>query len=105
MTCGPSALVTLVSQHPSCHPIEPRPIRPPIPPIADRNYPLRELAVTTLSITAGLSREAMAEGTHQVSEWITAGKIHFDIEQVPLQVIENIWKRTDFGGKRIVVIP
>jgi NADPH2:quinone reductase len=47
----------------------------------------------------------MAEGTHQVLEWIKAGKIHFDIEQVPLQDIENIWKRTDFGGKRIVVIP
>jgi hypothetical protein len=28
-----------------------------------------------------------------------------DIEQVPLKDIESVWRRTDFQGKRIVIVP
>jgi NADPH2:quinone reductase len=28
-----------------------------------------------------------------------------NIEQVPLRDIENLWQRTDFQGRRIVVVP
>jgi NADPH2:quinone reductase len=54
---------------------------------------------------AGITPEAMGEGTDQVWEWLKAGKLHMDIEQVPLKDIESAWKRADFQGKRIVVVP
>lgn len=47
----------------------------------------------------------MSEGTNQVWELIKANKLHMDIERVPLKDIESVWQRTDFQGKRIVVIP
>lgn len=53
---------------------------------------------------AGITAEAMGEGTDQVWEWLKADKLHMDIEQVPLKEIESVWKRTDFQGKRIVVV-
>jgi NADPH:quinone reductase-like Zn-dependent oxidoreductase len=54
---------------------------------------------------AGITAEAISEGTNQVWDLLKANKLHMDIEQVPLQDIENTWKRTDFEGKRIVIIP
>jgi NADPH:quinone reductase-like Zn-dependent oxidoreductase len=54
---------------------------------------------------AGITPEAMGEATNQVWEWLKANKLHMDIEQVPLKDIEMIWKRTDFQGKRIVILP
>jgi NADPH2:quinone reductase len=47
----------------------------------------------------------MGEATSQVWDWLRANKLHMDIERVPLKDIESVWKRTDFEGKRIVVIP
>lgn len=55
--------------------------------------------------TAGFTAEAMGEATTQVWEWLKANKLHMDIEQVPLKDIEKVWKRTDFQGKRIVILP
>jgi Zinc-binding dehydrogenase len=54
---------------------------------------------------AGITPEAMGEGTNQVWEWLKANKLQMDIEQVPLKEIEHVWKRTDFQGKRIVIVP
>jgi NADPH:quinone reductase-like Zn-dependent oxidoreductase len=54
---------------------------------------------------AGITPEAMGEGTDQVWEWLRENKLHMEIEQVPLKDIESVWKRTDFQGKRVVVIP
>ena len=54
---------------------------------------------------AGLTPEAIGEGTNQVWDLIKANKLHLDIETVPLREIESAWKRTDFQGKRIVIIP
>lgn len=53
----------------------------------------------------GITPETIAEGTAQVWEWVKEDKLHMDIETVPLQDIENAWKRTDFQGKRIVIVP
>ena len=53
----------------------------------------------------GVTPEAIAEGTQQVWEWIQAGKLQADIEQVPLQEVESAWQRSDSQGKRIVIIP
>jgi NADPH2:quinone reductase len=79
-----------------------------------------EKAGTTISLTAdslrtsgleirggaaGITPEAMGEGTNQVWEWLKANKLQMDIEQVPLKEIEHVWKRTDFQGKRIVIVP
>jgi NADPH2:quinone reductase len=47
----------------------------------------------------------MGEGTNQVWEWLKADKLHMEIEQVPLKEIESVWKRADFEGKRIVILP
>lgn len=54
---------------------------------------------------AGITPEAMGESTNQVWEWLKENKLHMDIEQVPLKDIESVWKRTDFQGKRIVIVP
>jgi NADPH2:quinone reductase len=54
---------------------------------------------------AGLTPEAMAEGTAMVWEFLKAGKLHLDIIQVPLKDVESAWQRTDLHGKRIVIVP
>ena len=54
---------------------------------------------------AGITPEAMGEGANQVWDWLQQNKLQMDIEQVSLKDIESVWKRTDFQGKRIVVVP
>lgn len=54
---------------------------------------------------AGITPEGMGEGTNQVWEWIKADKLRMDIERVPLKDVEIAWQRTDFQGKRIIIIP
>jgi NADPH:quinone reductase-like Zn-dependent oxidoreductase len=66
---------------------------------------LRTSGLEILGDGCGLTPEAIAEGTHQVWEWIKAGKLQADIEQVPLKYVENAWQRTDVHGKRIVIVP
>ena len=66
------------------------------------------LRTSGLAITgagAGLTPEAVAEGTSQVWDWIKTGKLNADIERVPLRDVERAWKRVDVQGKRIVIIP
>jgi hypothetical protein len=40
-----------------------------------------------------------------VWEWIKAGKLQADIEQVPLKDVESVWKSTGVSSKRTVVVP
>ena len=54
---------------------------------------------------AGITPEAMGAGTEQVWEWLKADKLRMEIEQVPLKDIESVWRRTDFQGRRIVIVP
>jgi len=54
---------------------------------------------------AGITPEAMAEGSSQVWEWLQVNKLQMDIERVALKDIEAVWRRTDFEGKRIVIVP
>jgi NADPH:quinone reductase-like Zn-dependent oxidoreductase len=66
------------------------------------------LRTSGLEITgagAGLTPEALAEGSSQVWDWIKAGKLRAEIEAVPLRDVERAWKRTDLHGKRIVIVP
>jgi NADPH:quinone reductase-like Zn-dependent oxidoreductase len=65
---------------------------------------LRTSGLEILGAGSGLTPEAIAEGTQQVWEWIKAGKLQADIEQVPLRDVESAWKRTDVHGKRIVIV-
>jgi NADPH:quinone reductase-like Zn-dependent oxidoreductase len=53
----------------------------------------------------GLTPEAIGEGTKQVWEWVQAGKLKADLEQVPLKDIERAWQRADLHGKRLVIVP
>jgi NADPH:quinone reductase-like Zn-dependent oxidoreductase len=79
-----------------------------------------EMAGPTLSLSAdalrtsgleikgaggGVTPEAIGEGTKLIWEWLEAGKLQADIEQVPLKDIESAWQRADLHGKRIVIIP
>lgn len=66
---------------------------------------LRTSGLEILGAGGGLTPESIAEGTQQVWEWIQAGKLQADIEQVPLKDVESAWKRTDVHGKRIVIVP
>ena len=65
---------------------------------------LRTSGLEILGAGSSLAPEAIAEGTQQVWEWIKAGKLQADIEQVPLRDVESAWKRTDVHGKRIVIV-
>jgi NADPH2:quinone reductase len=53
----------------------------------------------------GLTPEAVGEGTQLVWAWLQEGKLHADIERVPLKDIESAWQRADIQGKRLVIIP
>jgi NADPH2:quinone reductase len=78
-----------------------------------------EMAGPTISLSADALRtsgleiygagnippEAIPEAVNQAWEWIRQGKLHADIEQVPLKDVESAWQRTDLHGKRIVIIP
>ena len=66
---------------------------------------LRTSGLEIVGGAAGLTAEAMMEGTNLVWDMIKDNKVHMDIEQVPLKDIESVWRRGDFQGTRIVVIP
>jgi NADPH2:quinone reductase len=66
---------------------------------------LRTSGLEIFGGAAGLTPEAVGEGTLQVYDLIRANRLHMEIEQVSLKDIESAWKRTDFQGKRIVIIP
>lgn len=65
---------------------------------------LRTSGVEIVGGAAGLTPEAMGEGTQQVWEWLHAGKLKAEIECVPLKDIEQAWGRT-VHGKRLVIVP
>ena len=66
---------------------------------------LRTSGLEILGGGAGITPEAIAESMAQVWDWIKAKTLQMDIEQVPLKDIETVWQRTDFQGKRIVIVP
>jgi NADPH:quinone reductase and related Zn-dependent oxidoreductases len=66
---------------------------------------LRTSGLQIFGGAAGITPEAMGEATNQVWDLLRADKLRMDIEQVPLKDIEAVWKRKDFEGKRIVIIP
>ncbi len=66
---------------------------------------LRTSGLQIFGGTAGITPEAMGEATTQVWDLIKANKLIMDIEQVLLKDIESVWERTDFQGKRIVIVP
>jgi len=75
---------------------------------ASISLPAEALRTSGLQIfggTAGITPEAMAEGTNLVWDLIKAGKLQMDIDRVPLREIEQVWKRTDFLGRRVVIVP
>lgn len=66
---------------------------------------LRTSGLEIAGAGANLTPETMAEGTHQVWNWIKEGKLQLDIERVPLREIESAWQRADQHGKRLVIVP
>ena len=66
---------------------------------------LRTSGLEVRGAAAGITPEAMGEATNLVWDLLKANKLHMDIEQVPLEDIESVWRRTDFQGKRIVIVP
>src|SRR5690625_2466727 len=66
---------------------------------------LRNSGLEIIGASSGMTPEAMGESTKLMWEWIKENKLLMDIEEVPLAEIENAWKRKDFQGKRIVIIP
>ncbi|HMK08297.1 MAG TPA: zinc-binding alcohol dehydrogenase family protein [Anaerolineales bacterium] len=66
---------------------------------------LRTSGLEILGGAAGVTPEAIGEGTQLVYDWIRAGRLQMEIEQVALKDIEKVWERSDFQGRRIVVLP
>ena len=65
---------------------------------------LRTSGLEICGAGAGLTPEAIGEGTTIVWDLIRAGKLHADVEAVPLQDIESAWQR-DLHGQRLVIVP
>jgi len=66
---------------------------------------LRTSGLQIFGGSAGITPESMGEATSLTWDLIRAGKLQMDIEQVALKEIEQVWKRADFQGRRIVIIP
>lgn len=54
---------------------------------------------------AGLTPTFIQEGTEIIWKWVQEKKLHMDMEIIPLKDVENVWRRSDFQGKRIVLTP
>jgi NADPH:quinone reductase-like Zn-dependent oxidoreductase len=65
---------------------------------------LRTSGLEICGAGAGLTPEAIREGTTMVWDLIRAGKLHADVEAVPLKDIEAAWQR-DLHGQRLVIVP
>ncbi len=66
---------------------------------------LRTSGLEIMGGGAGLTPEAMGEGTQLMWELLKAGKLTLEIVKAPLSEIESAWQRTDLHGKRLVVVP
>jgi len=67
---------------------------------------LRTSGLEIVGAGGGITPEAIGEGTAQVWDWIKAGKLRADIEQVSLKEIERVWAQADhLHGKRVVIVP
>jgi len=65
---------------------------------------LRSCALTILG-TAGIPpRDVLVDAFQQVTSRAASGELRIDIEQVPLDEVENAWQR-DQHSRRIVLIP
>jgi NADPH2:quinone reductase len=49
--------------------------------------------------------ELLSSAMQQLMDLAGSGKIHIDVETVPLRDIETAWTRTDLHGHRIVIVP
>lgn len=75
---------------------------------ANLTLPADALRTSGLEIfggAAGITPALIQEGTNLIWEWVKEGKLHMDIEKVSLRDIESVWNRSDFQGKRVVIIP
>ncbi|HLR03026.1 MAG TPA: hypothetical protein VK111_09835 [Virgibacillus sp.] len=52
-----------------------------------------------------MTPEWIQAGIDLIWEWVKDDKLQMDIEEVPLNEIGTIWQRSDFEGKRVVIIP
>jgi NADPH2:quinone reductase len=66
---------------------------------------LRTSGLEIIGGGAGLTPEAIGEGTAQVWDWIKAGKLQAEVEAVSLKDVERAWSRADLHGKRFVLVP
>jgi NADPH:quinone reductase-like Zn-dependent oxidoreductase len=66
---------------------------------------LRTTGLEIYGAARGITSEGMSEATDLVWGWLREGKLEAEIERVPLEQIEQVWRRTDFHGKRIVIVP
>lgn len=65
---------------------------------------LRNSGLEIIGASAGMTADAMSKSTNQVWTWIKDNKLQMDIEEIPLKEIESVWKRTNFAGKRMVIV-
>ncbi|MEN1969213.1 zinc-binding alcohol dehydrogenase family protein [Lentibacillus sp. N15] len=75
---------------------------------SELTLPASALRTSGLEITggaAGITPKLIQEGTDLVWKWLKEDKLHMDMEIIPLHDIENVWRRSDFQGKRIVINP
>ncbi|HUI87985.1 MAG TPA: zinc-binding alcohol dehydrogenase family protein [Anaerolineales bacterium] len=70
------------------------------------SLPAAALRTSGLEIYGGgsIPHEVIPESSAQVWDFIKGGKLHMDIERVPLEDVRSAWDNEDVHGKRIVLV-
>lgn len=66
---------------------------------------LRTSGLKIIGSSTGVTSQAIKEGSSQIWKWIKENKLRMDLEIISLQDIEKVWERSDFQGKRLVIVP
>jgi NADPH:quinone reductase-like Zn-dependent oxidoreductase len=90
-------------------------------PVRTRLIQVGEMAGANISLPAGALRSsgleiygsgggsvphsAIFEAFQQVMALAAEGKLHVDVEPIPLAEVESAWQRQDLGGRRLVIVP
>ncbi|MFC9432402.1 zinc-binding alcohol dehydrogenase family protein [Nocardia sp. NPDC057030] len=75
------------------------------PVVSVASASLRTSGVEICGAAKGANPVSMTESYQQIVQWTRAGELTFDVAPTPLNEIESAWQRTDWRGRRLVVLP
>ena len=75
------------------------------PVITLKAMTLRGAAVTITGSGVMPSIDILTQTFHELMDLAVQGRLHIDVEPVPLSEIEEVWTRNDAHGRRLVIVP